>query len=173
MPQAYNHVRWCLNKAKKEIAEGKKHRGLVEIKPDLELAVSHLGKAEHNFKAISYFHKGGFSDWSASAAFYTIYHCFLAILAKQGYESRNQECTISAILYLKAQGKVKMGNKFIMALQHQEEFKEIHEHNVIDLREDYQYGVKKEIEEKDKIKKLLEICKEAIDITKEEIYTES
>ena len=33
MSQTLNHIEWCLNKAGKELKEGKKHRGLVKIKP--------------------------------------------------------------------------------------------------------------------------------------------
>ena len=48
MSQAANHVKYCLNKAKKETQEGKRHKGLVEIEADLEKAATHLEKAEHN-----------------------------------------------------------------------------------------------------------------------------
>ena len=51
----------------------------------------------HNFKAMSAFQKIGFSDWSASAAFYCLYHCLLALIAKEGYESRNQSCTFAYV----------------------------------------------------------------------------
>ncbi len=89
MSEAKNKVEWCLKKAKKELEASKKHRGLVKAKPNLEEAKKHVAKAEHNFKAALSFEKTGFSDWSVSAAFYTIYHCFLAIIVKFGYESRN------------------------------------------------------------------------------------
>ena len=170
MSQTDKHMVWCLNKAKKEIEEGKKHRGLVKISSDINTAIGHLEKAEHNFKAITYFDIGGFSDWSVSAAFYTIYHCFLAILAKFGYESRNQECTLSAIQSLKELNKINIDEKLIEALKNQQELKEKHEHNVISLREDYQYGIKKEIQDKHRFEKLLKICSEAVDTTKEIIY---
>ena len=67
MSQAKNKVRWCLNKAKKEIEEGIKHRGLVEIEPDLDEAKNHIKKAEHNFKAVVLLEESGFSDWSVNA----------------------------------------------------------------------------------------------------------
>ena len=172
MSQASKHLDWCLNKAAKELQEGKKHRGLLQVKPNLEKATLHLEKAEHNFKAISYFNSGGYSDWSVSAAFYTLYHCFLAILAKHGYESRNQECTISVIQQLREQNKILLEQKFLEALQSHAEVKEKHEHTVIELREDYQYGVRKEIEGKEKILQLTSICKEMIEKTKEEVYIE-
>ncbi len=170
MSQTSKHIDWCLNKAKKELEEGKKHRGLVQIKPNLEKAASHIEKAEHNFKAITYFSEGGYSDWSVSATFYTLYHCFLAILAKHGYESRNQECTLSVIQKLTEEKKLILDEKFIEALRSHGEVKEKHEHTVIELREEYQYGIRKTIEEKDKIVELSSICAELIEFTKEEVY---
>src|SRR3989338_4363107 len=98
MSQASNHVKWCIAKAKKEIEESKKlgkipkHRGLLEIKPNSDELKKHIAKAEHNLKAISRFKEIGFSDWSIAAGFYSIYHCFLAIAFRYGYESRNQSC---------------------------------------------------------------------------------
>lgn len=171
MSQAANHVNYCINKAKKELQEGKKHKGLVEVKPDLKRAATHLDKAAHNFKAISAFSEIGFSDWSVSAAFYTIYHCFLAILAKHGYESRNQECTVSAIKYLKEHGKIKLGDSFIEAFRSHAEVEERHTHTASDLRElreDFQYGVN--VEYKIGIEQLQKTCADMIDAAKEEVY---
>ena len=62
MSQAGNKVTWCINKAKKEIKEGVKHRGLLKIEPDIEEAKEHVKKAEHNFQAVISFEKSGFSD---------------------------------------------------------------------------------------------------------------
>ena len=93
MSQHTKQIEWCLKKAKKEINECKKqgkrlkHRGLLKINPNIEEAKKHLAKAEHNFNGVTKFKQIGFSDWSMSAGFYCIYHCFLAIAAKFGYES--------------------------------------------------------------------------------------
>jgi len=59
------------------------------------------------FEAMSRFHDFGYSDWSASAAFYTLYHGLLAILAQRGYESRNQSCTFAFLEDLIAKGAIK------------------------------------------------------------------
>ena len=169
MSHAKNKVDWCLKKAKKEISEGKKHRGLVEVEEDIESARKHIEKAEHNLTAITYFDKGGFSDWSMSAVFYCIYHCFLVIAAKFGYESANQTCTISLMKFLKENNKIEMDEKFI-ALLESEEIQEVKENSVIDWREDYTYGVQISVKDEAKINELKEICKELIDITKEIIF---
>ena len=40
------------------------------------------------------------------------------------------------------------------------------ENKVIEMREDYTYGVEISVEDETKIKDLIKICKEAIDVTK-------
>jgi uncharacterized protein (UPF0332 family) len=171
MSQAFNHVRWCLNKAKKEIEECKKlgkrqkHRGLLKSNPDIDNAKKHLAKAEHNLDAITKFKEIGFSDWSMSAGFYCIYHSFLAIAAKFGYESSNQTCTISLMRHLNEEGKINLDEKHIELLEYEEM-----EGSVIDLREDYTYGVQISVEDDVKLKDLKNTCKELIDITKEIVF---
>lgn len=123
MSQASKHVKWCLNKAEKEIEECKKlgkrlkHKGLLKIDPDIDKAKKHIEKAEHNLKAISRFKEIDFSDWSIAAGFYSIYHCFLAIAVKFGYESQNQTCTIALTEWLKEEGKIDIDAKFIDTLR--------------------------------------------------------
>lgn len=175
MSQASKHVEWCLNKAKKEIEECKqqgrrlKHRGLVKSNPDIDGARRHLAKAEHNFNGITRFKDIGFSDWSLSAGFYCIYHCFLAISAKFGYESGNQACTISLMKSLKEEGKINLDDRFIELLEH-EEMDEAGDESVIDMREDYTYGVQISVRDDARLDELKKTCRELIDITKELMY---
>ncbi|MBI4980381.1 hypothetical protein HZC30_02365, partial [Candidatus Woesearchaeota archaeon] len=141
MSQASKHVDWCLNKAQREIEECKKlgkrikHRGLIKENPNLDDAKEHLAKAEHNLIGIARFKDIGFSDWSMSAGFYCIYHCFLAIAAKFGYKSGNQTCTISLMKYLKEEKKIALDEKYIGLLE-SEELEETKGNSVIDLREE-------------------------------------
>ncbi len=175
MSQSSKHIEWCLNKAKKEIEECKKlgkrlkHRGLLKSNSDLEEAKKHLAKAEHDLEGITKFREIGFSDWSMSAGFYCIYHNFLAIAAKFGYESSNQTCTIALMRYLKETGKINLDEKFIEALEY-EEMEKSKEDSVIELREDYTYGVQITVKDEAKINELKKICKDLIDITKQIIY---
>jgi uncharacterized protein (UPF0332 family) len=169
MSQAENKMKWCLKKAQDALKEGKRHRGLVKTEPNLEEAKKHVEKAEHNFKAIMYFEKSPFSDWSVSACFYTIYHCFLAIIAKFGYESRNQECTIALVENLKEEGKIEINEEIIEALKISEH-EEVNERNVIEMRENFQYGTQTSIENS-KLNILKELCRKAIEETKESIYS--
>lgn len=167
MSQASNKVRWCINKAKKELEEEGMHRGLVEQQEDNELSKRHLTKAQHNLNAALFFIRSGYSDWSASAFFYSIYHCFLAILRKFGYESRNQECTIAAIEMLKEQGKISIDERLINTLkiaQTKEDY------SVIIIRENFQYGTDIEFQKKEEIERLTQICKEAIETTSKIVF---
>lgn len=170
MSQASNKVRWCINKAKKELEETGLHRGLIKGWPDTKIAGKHIQKAEHNLEAALYFDKGGFSDWSTSAFFYCLYHCFLAILRKFGYESRNQECTIVAIEMLNEEGKINVKNKFIDTLKMAKDKES--DHSLIKLREDFQYGIEIEFNKRKEFGKLVNLCKQMINKTRETIYEE-
>ena len=169
MSQVDKMVKWCLNKAKKELEKGESHRGLVKIEPDIEEAKRHLEKAEHNFKAISAFEKIGFSDWSISAVFYTIYHCFSAIASKFGYESRNQICTVALMQSLNEEKKIDIDDDIIQALQTMEQYKK-KEGTVIELRENFQYGTDMSVEGKT-LSELRQLCQRAVEETKRVIYT--
>lgn len=169
MSQASNKVKWCLNKAKKELEESGMHRGLVEQEQDYKTAALHMAKAQHNLSAALFFEKNDYSDWSASAFFYCIYHCFLAILRKFGYESRNQECTIAVIEMLKEQGKIAIDDKFINTLKVTQAKED--EHNIIKIREDFQYGTDIEFKKKEQFENLHQMCKEAIEATNKIIFS--
>lgn len=167
MSHAKNKTDWCLKKAEREKQEGKIHRGLIKIKPDEEEAKKHIRKAEHNLSAVEYFDKGDFSDWSMSAVFYCIYHCFLAIGLKFGYESRNQECTIALIKHLKEQKEIDIDDKFIKTLEIEE--KQRHETSVIEKRELYTYGTTI-YADKDEIEKSTQFCKECLYQTRKIVF---
>lgn len=168
MSQVSKKVKWCLNKADKELAESGLHRGLVKRESDIALAEKHVIKAEHNLNAAFYFKKGGYSDWSTSAFFYCLYHCFLAILRKFGYESRNQECTLAVIESLKEEGKIDIDGKFIDTLKITK-FKKT-DHSVIKIREDSQYGVELDFKRESEFDRFTKMCKEMIDTTRELIH---
>mgnify|MGYP001566949261 CR=1 FL=1 len=90
-------VKEKLNKCFKEGESGERHKGLKKIGISMEVVKGHLTKANKNFQAITDFKKIDHSDWSPSAAFYSLYHLLLALLAKYGFESRNQSCTFAFV----------------------------------------------------------------------------
>ena len=145
MTHSENKLEWCLKKAEKE---GRKHRGLKKIKPSKEEAEKHLEKAEHNIKVMRYLGEGKFYDWVIPVAFYTHYHCLLAILQKFGYESRNQECTFAVIEELIEKKKIDMKKEELSKIFKNDNGGELEILDMVHLREQYQYGTETLFEEK-------------------------
>ena len=92
-----------------------------------------------------------------------MYHCLLAIIAKFGYESRNQECTFALIHKLIEDGKIQLAKELVdkiasFEIQHDEK-------TSIELREQYQYGT--ELSLRDNLyNELLELAQKIITETK-------
>lgn len=167
MSHAKNKVDWCIEKAKKELEKSGKHRGLIKTEADLEKARKHIKKAEHYFEATDYLRKGNFSDISASTIFYSMYHCLLAIAAKFGFESKNQECTFALIYSLIENNEIDFEKRLIGKIASLET-DDIDEKTSIEIREQYQYGT--ELSLKDSLyKELLNLAREVISKTKEVI----
>ena len=143
--------------------EGKKHRGLKEINHDAEKSNKHIEKANHNFKAMIYLIKGNFPDWAVSASFYSMYHCLLAILAKHGYESRNQECTFAAVEHLIKNKKVDLDIQLLRKIASFEE--NLEAEDILTLREEFQYGTQAVVDEA-KMKELQNNTREFIEIVR-------
>lgn len=161
MSKASNHVKWCLDKAKKEIEKGEAHKGLVKIKPDKEEALKYIAKAEHNLNAFLHNKEGGFYDWTISIGFYVMYHCCLAIITKFGYESRNQECTLALIESLIEDKKLNEDfRKYLEAIKSADKGKK-EEEQIQKMREKYQYTPIIEIDTQ-KVDELLGICQDMI-----------
>jgi len=174
--RASKHVDWCLNKAEKEIEEsvklGKnaKHRGLLKVEPSKELAIAHIDKAKHYLGAIQLLKKNNFSDLAVSCGFYSLYHCFLAIAIKFGYESKNQTCTISLIEFLQEEGKISVDRDIIEFMKYEEVHNQ-HEASLIELREDYTYGTNLEIKDDEQLDKIEKRCLSFIDAVREIVYS--
>lgn len=71
--------------------------------------------------------------------------------------------------YLKETKKIDIDEKFIALLDY-EEIKDIKESSIINLREDYTYGVQISIKDETKLIELKNTCKELIDVTKQLVY---
>ena len=139
MSQAKNKLKWCLKKAEEEIKEQGRHKGLIKIKPNIEKAKEHILKSEHYFNATEYLKTGDYSDISASTIFYCMYHCLLAIAAKIGYESGNQECTFALIYALIEDNKIEFEKETLDKISALDASKNT-EQTTIRIREKYQYG---------------------------------
>lgn len=156
-------VKWCLNKAKKELEKGQKHRGLIKVDLDEKSVQEYIAKAEHNLEFFILAKEHKFYDWTIVIGFYTMYHCLLAILAKHGYESRNQKCTLALIESL-VEGK-KIGKDFKKYIDNIKPTAEEEEERILPMREKYQYTPIIEIDVQ-KVEELLGTCQDMITDTK-------
>lgn len=142
-------------KLKKCFAEGQRgeerHQGLRKIKSSPDIIQGYLAKAMHNFEAMTHFHDFGYSDWSASAAFYTLYHGLLAILAQRGYESRNQSCTFALIEDLIIKGEMRhLSLSDIKNIFDKDITMDLaHSNKILDIREKMQYSTRTTLAEEE------------------------
>jgi len=123
---------WCLSSEDR----------LKKIAPDNKRSKEHLGKARHNLLAADYNITGGFSDWAVSQCYYAMYHALLAILFRFGYESKNHECTISAVEHLIETKKINLDAKDIAFIRTAGQMKA---QDAKALREEFQYGAKTDV----------------------------
>ncbi len=136
MPQIDEHLNWCL----------KGPRRLVKTGPDMDLAQKHLKKSEYNYNVIQTLEKLNIDDWALNVGFYAIYHCFLAILAKYGYESRNQACTVTVLLTLINEGKLNLDKDIIAKFDILDAEKNIATPTIRESRELSTYGVETSVD---------------------------
>jgi len=177
MSQASKQVDWCLKKAEREIEDSRKkgqrnpkHRGLIKDKPDKKEAIEYINKAVENLNFALSLDSSSHGHIAISSLFYCMYHCFLAIASKFGYESRNQTCTIALMEYLKEEHKINIDNKFIEMFRYKEEQSDKETYSLIEMREDYTYGSKISVE-KNIINGLVKDCQKLIEDTKNIIHT--
>ena len=168
--QLKNKLNNCFKEGEKE---GERHKGLKKIGLNEDLIDEHLKKAEHNLNAVAEFKNRGYSDWSASAAFYALYHCLLALLIKFGYQSRNQTCTLAFIEDLINKGKISLKLEELKEIFDKDITEDLaHSEKILDIRENMQYSFKTSMEEEE-FNKLLERTKLLFDKIKREIEKEN
>jgi len=127
-----NKLNWCLKNEKR----------MKKIIPNPKLSEEHIEKAKHNLKAADFNIKGGFDDWSVSQLYYAMYHSLLAILFKEGFESKNHGCTIKAIEYLIEKGKIDLNKEDISFIRTTEQMTK---KDAKSLREEFQYGTQTKV----------------------------
>lgn len=141
-----NKLKECMKEGKK----GERHKGLREISPSMEVVQGHIRKAIHNFNAIHNFYSNGYSDWSASAAFYCLYHCLLALITKKGFESRNQSCTFALIENMIENKETSLTKEELKEIFDKDVTENLsHSNRILDIRENMQYSIKTTLEERE------------------------
>lgn len=157
MPQIDEHMKWCLKESKR----------LIKRKPDLDIAQKHVKKSEYNYSVVQTLEKLKIYDWALNVGFYAIYHCFLALLAKHGYESKNQACTITVLFTLIHEKKLDMDKDLIAQFDTLDVEKNITNPTIRESRELSTYGVETsvDLQQLKKIKELiLKVQRETIRI---------
>jgi uncharacterized protein (UPF0332 family) len=157
MPQIDKHLKWCMKDSKR----------LIKTKSDLDLGQKHVKKSEYNYGVVQTLERLKKYDWAFNVGFYAIYHCFLAILAKYGYESRNQACTITVLHTLINDKKLDLDKDLVTRFDTLDVEKNITNPTVRERRELSTYGVETSIDlhQLKKIKELiLKVQRETIRI---------
>lgn len=160
-----NKIAQCI----KEGEKGERHKGLKKIQPDRDLIDKHLKKAIHNLNAVVDFKNMGYSDWSASASFYALYHCLLALLIKFGHQSRNQSCTFAFIEDLINKEKVSLRLEELKEIFDKDIGEDLaHSEKILDIRETMQYSFKTSLNDEE-FNRLVERTKVLFDKLRGEI----
>lgn len=147
MSQIDNHLKWCL----------KDPNRLIKAKPNKKFALDHMKKSEYNAEVMKELDGLKRYDWALNVGFYSIYHCFLAILAKYGFESKNQSCSITALLKLIDDKKLEFNRDLVLQFDTLESNKEATRLTVRESREISTYGIRTDVDDGDldKIKELI------------------
>lgn len=163
-----NKLKDCLKKGEL----GERHKGLRKIIPSLELTEGHIKKAIHNFNAMDIFKKQGYSDWSASASFYSLYHLLLALISKNGFESRNQNCTFALVEQMIENKEISLTKEELNEIFDKDVTEDLqHSNKILDIRENMQYSIKTSLKEQEFIS-LKERTKELFDKLRKEVEKE-
>lgn len=164
-------VKDCFSNALKDEQKGKKHKGLLKIKPDKKEAEEYIIKAKKNLELCKFYREKGFGYKLPEEWFYTLYYCALAILARFGIETRSQRCTAIFLRYVKDKGLIKYNDEFIQRIT---VYKEKEEKSDVDRREDARYSSSIEIKEVEQnYDKMMSKCKEAISQCEEIVFSDS
>ena len=164
-----NEVKECFANALKDEQKGKKHKGLLIVKPDEGLAKEYLAKAKKNLELCHFYKEMGFDYKIPEEWFYTLYYCALVILSKFGIETRSQKCTAAFLRYVKDKGLIEYDDEFIERIT---VYKEKDETSDVDKRENARYSSLIKIREIDAQYELMtNVCKRAISQCEEIVYS--
>lgn len=153
-------VRECFMGAKKDDAKGRKHKGLLIIKPNQMLAEEYIIKAKQNLEFCEVYKNKGVDYKLPEEWFYTLYYCALAILSKFGVESRSQRCTAAFLWYMKNKELIDYSDEFIERIT---VYRKKEEKSDVDRRESARYGAGIKIPEIEQdYEKMMGVCRSAI-----------
>ncbi len=160
----------CFVSAIKDEDKGKKHKGLIIIKPNKKIAEDYIKKAKLNLELCDFYKEKGFDYKIPEEWFYTLYYCALAILSKFGIESRSQKCTAYFLKYSKDNHLIEYDDEFIDRII---VYRDKEEKSDVDEREKARYSssiTSKEIEAK--YNDMIDVCKRAIFQVEEIVFSD-
>lgn len=160
----------CFSSAQKAEQKGRKHKGLLIVKPDNKEAEQYIVKAKTNMRTCELFKENKLDYKIPEEWFYTMYYCALAILAKFGVESRSQKCTALFLRFVKNKGLIDYDDEFIDRIT---VYNEKNEKTDVDLREEARYGASVHSEGIiEKYDFMIDICKNCISQAEDIIYSD-
>ena len=162
-------VKECFRMASREDKKGKKHKGLLLAKSNIESAKEYITKANENLEYCEIYLQRG-SDYKIPEEwYYSLYYCALAILAKFGIESRSQRCTASFLKYAKDKGLIEYDDELIDRIM---VYKEKEKKSDVDEREEGRYSSWIQSEEvRSKYDMMMALCRKAIAQAKEIVFS--
>jgi uncharacterized protein (UPF0332 family) len=159
----------CFLDAARDEKRGKKHKGLLILKPDDGKAREYLAKAKTNLELCSFYKERGFDYKIPEEWFYTLYYCALAILSKFGVESRSQKCTAAFLRCMKDRGLIEYDDEFIDRIT---VFRDKDRKSDVDEREAARYSSSMKSEEVEyKYVHMTDACKRAISQCEEVVFS--
>lgn len=159
----------CFAGAKKYREKGRKHKGLLLVGPNHELALEYIQKAKENLQWCETYKEKRADYKLPEEWFYTMYYCALAILSEFGVESRSQKCTALFLRYVKDKWFIALDDDFIDRIT---VHSEIEKKSDVDERESARYGSKvRDSEIVDKYEIMMERCKTCIAQTEEIVFS--
>lgn len=165
-----DEIKECFSSAKKAEEKGRKHKGLLIVKPDDKKAEQYIAKAKTNLRLCGLFKEKRLDYKIPEEWFYTQYYCALAILAKFGIESRSQKCTALFLRFVKDKGLIDYDDEFIDRIM---VYSEKEEKTDVDLREEARYSASVHSEGiMEKYDFMVDICKRCISQAEEIVYSD-
>lgn len=165
------NLRECFLYALKDEEKGKKHKGLLVVKPSVKEAEEYITKAKKNLELCKFYKENGFDYKIPEEWFYTLYYCALAILSKFGVESRSQRCTALFLRYVKEKGLIEYDDEFVKRIM---VYREKEEKSDVDEREKSRYSSSIKIEEViQNYDKMMDVCKDAISQCEDIVFSEA
>ncbi len=162
-------LRECFKLAKHDEEKGKKHKGLILIKPDDNEAKDYLKKAKDHLEVCSFFKQTGRDYRLPEEWFYCMYLCGLAIITKFGVESRSQRCTALFLRHVKELGLIEIEDEFIHRIT---VYSEKDKRTDVDERQDSKYSAwMKNQDVIGKYEYMMNFCRKCIEQCSEIVYS--